>query len=72
MLPQSEFLPLPRQFDDRITMSRPELADMLACSRPRIKHISGESSTVVIPVVASAELSRPRLLPGQEGWRAMA
>ena len=76
VLPESEFLPLPRQSDAWQIASSLNVADMLACSYPSPQHDPGESSNFVVIVVLELVLECPflRTLPvkGQEGWRAMA
>ena len=71
VLPESQFLPLPRQeynYEESFLKT-----DMLACSYPSPQHNPGESSKIVIVVVLELVLCRPflRTMPGQEGWCAM-
>ncbi len=74
VLPESGFLPLPRQGDDWQIASSSDVADMLACSYPSSQHDPGESSKLVVLVSLELVLECPflRTLPGQENWCAMA
>ena len=62
VVPEWEFLPLPRQ--------RSQMADMLACSNPSPQHDPGESGRSVIIIVLELVLGCPVLwtLHGQEVW----
>ena len=75
VLPDSNFLPLPRQnYDYKESGCIFSESDMLACSYPSPQHASGTISNLVILIVLELLLSclLLRTLPGQEGWCAMA